>query len=289
MHTYVQTYMSPFLLKLCIFCLKEDECKNYTDMRMEVGTGSSLSIMVLYIHVILAATAFGGNNTLVDLIGRDRSQSNNLKHKSPLQFAPTAHIGRNTGMTNISGQQAHSQKKNQAGLLEISTVRGRQADITNDRSDMLNGRAKGQEQNLGMKTVDVARQHAGKEAATGMKRARNDIEIEDDDIPTIQLMVPGLTGNDDSVETNDSIHTTSNDERVKRSVHRCTIRSRSTCPWTYDENQEAVCLTPQPIGCDPELCLTVCRRYRVFGVAVACIATRPCIQDAGSGPVAPCK
>lgn len=260
---------------------------------MEVTTGLSLgfSIMVLYIHVIPVAAGFGGNNTPVDLIARGRPQSNNFKHKSPLQLTPTAHIGRNTGITNIIGQQAHSQKKNQVGLLEISTVTGRQTDIMNNRGGILSGSAKGQEQTLGMKTVEVLRRHAGKGAALGMKRARNDVEIdsEDNDLPAIPFMVPGLSGNDDSIETNDSIHTTLNGVRVKRSVHRCTIRSRSTCPWTYDDNHEAVCLTPYPIGCDPELCLTVCRRYSVFGVAVACIATRPCIQDAGSGPVAPCK
>lgn len=66
-------------------------------------------------------------------------------------------------------------------------------------------------------------------------------------------------------------------KRSRRSSTQCDIKSYSVCPWIYNDDQEAECLTTHPVGCDPFLSLIECRKYFFRGIAVACIAVRPCI------------
>ena len=70
-------------------------------------------------------------------------------------------------------------------------------------------------------------------------------------------------------------------DRFKRDSYQdeCDIRTYSTCPWVYNDDHEAECLTTHPVGCNTDLSLIECRKYYFRGIAVACIATRPCMVN----------
>lgn len=70
---------------------------------------------------------------------------------------------------------------------------------------------------------------------------------------------------------------------VKRSTTGCILSDRSTCPWYYNDNNEARCLHDVPIGCDPQHCLLRCDVLYAGNQPLACISVRPCIIPAQGG------